>query len=68
MSRPKPKTKTRRSRPPDPLDATLREIVVSENIKPKKSLLNKLKLFFVKETAAAQARGVRLGIKVKDEP
>ena len=68
MSKTKPTPKPKPKPPQDPVDETLRAIVESEDIPPKRSLINKLKLFVVKESAAAQARGVRLGIKVKDEP
>ena len=69
MTKPKPTPKSKPKRAnQDPMEDTLRAIVESEDIPPKRSLINKLKLFVVKESAAAQARGVRLGIKVKDEP
>lgn len=59
------KTKSKPKR--DETEAVLAEIIASENIKPKKSLVNKLKLFLVKRTARAKAQGIRIGIESQHE-
>lgn len=51
----------------DPTVDTLEEIFESEGVEPKRSLINKLLFFWVKSTADAQARGVRIAHKVNKE-
>lgn len=65
MANPK-KAPSAARRPRDETVETLKEIIKSEGVAPKRSLVNKLLLFWVKSSAAAQARGVRIALQVKD--
>lgn len=64
------KTKNSHTTPPrddDETIATLNDILASEGIRPKRSLLNKLLLFWVKSASEAQTRGIRIARQVQKE-
>lgn len=46
---------------PDETDEILAEILESEGVVPKRSLVNKLLLFWVKSGSEAQQEGIRIG-------